>query len=228
MHPVVFESITGQLIRTIAIRTEGAAGPSGLEAGDWRRMCSSFQDASRELCNAIAAVGRRIYTTFVDPEGLEALTLSRLVALNKQPGVRPIGVGEIARRIISKAILLVLNEDILKVARVQQLCVDQQSGCEAAIHAMRSVFESPSCQAILQVHDTNAFNNLNRMTALINTLHSCPSIAPALINTYRYDSNLFIDGKTISSCEGTTQGDPLAMAMFALGILALIDELVRK
>ena len=27
-HPILFESITGQLIRTIAIRTEGAAGPS--------------------------------------------------------------------------------------------------------------------------------------------------------------------------------------------------------
>ena len=31
---ILFESIIGQLIRTIAIRTEGAAGPSGLDAAD--------------------------------------------------------------------------------------------------------------------------------------------------------------------------------------------------
>ena len=35
-HPILFESITGQLIRTIAMRTEGAAGLSGMNAADWR------------------------------------------------------------------------------------------------------------------------------------------------------------------------------------------------
>ena len=39
-----------------------------------------------------------------------------------------------------------------------------------------------------------------------------------LINTYREDVQLFIDGET-------TQGDPLAMAMYALGILPLIQRL---
>ena len=34
-HPILFDSITDQLIRTIAMRTEGAAGPSGMDAADW-------------------------------------------------------------------------------------------------------------------------------------------------------------------------------------------------
>ena len=182
-HSTLFESITGQLIRTIVIRTKGAAGPSGLDAADWRRMCSSLHDASRDLCNAVAAVGRCLCTTFVDPVGLKALTSCRLIALDKQPGVRPIGIGEVARTIIGKAILSIVKDDILKVAGVQQLCVGQQSGCEAAIHAMTRLFESPLCQAILQVDATNDFNNLNQKTALINILRSCPSIAPVLINT---------------------------------------------
>ena len=45
-HPILLESITGQLVHTTAICTEGAAGPLGLDAADWRRMCSSFHGAS--------------------------------------------------------------------------------------------------------------------------------------------------------------------------------------
>ena len=42
--------------------------------------------------------------------------------------------------------------------------------------------------------------------------------------TYRSPAQLFVDGEVILSGEGTTQGDPLAMPMYALGNLPLIDE----
>ena len=170
-----------------------------MDAVDWRQMCSCFHDASRDLCNAVATVGRHFCTTSVDPVGLKVLLSCRLIALDKHPGVRPIGIDEVARRIISKAILSIVKDDILKVAGVQQLGVGQRSGCKAAIHTMRSVFELPSYQAILLVDAANAFNNLNHKTALINIHRSCPSIAPALINTYRHESSLYIGGKIIPS-----------------------------
>ena len=48
----------------------------------------------------------------MDLHPVQAPTASRLVALNKCPGVRPIGVGDVSRRIIGKAILSVISEDI--------------------------------------------------------------------------------------------------------------------
>ena len=106
-----------------------------------------------------------------------------------------------------------------------QLCACQDSGCEAAVHALHRSFESPDCEAVLLVDASNAFNSLNRKNALRNILHLCPTLSTILINSYRSDTPLFIDGEALMSSEGTTQGDPLAMAMYVIGILPLIRTL---
>ena len=41
--PVLFDSLTGDLIKLAALRTQGAANPSGVDAYSWRRMCSSLE-----------------------------------------------------------------------------------------------------------------------------------------------------------------------------------------
>ena len=46
---------------------------------------------------------------YVDPESLSSLTACRLIALDKNPALRPIGVGEVVTRIIGKAVLQVLK-----------------------------------------------------------------------------------------------------------------------
>ena len=132
----------------------------------------------------------------------------RLIALNKNPGVRPIGICEVVRRIVAKAILSVTTGDIQQAAGSLQLCAGQKAGSEAAIHSMNLAFKDQDCEAVLFVDASNAFNSLNRQVALRNIRVLCPPLATALINTYRRDAELFVDGKTLYSQEGTTQGDP--------------------
>ena len=53
----------------------------------------------------------------------------------------------------------------------------------------------------------------------------CANLAPVLINTYHNATVLYVGGLTLLSEEGTTQGDPLAMPMYALGKTPLISQL---
>ncbi len=90
---------------------------------------------------------------------------------------------------------------------------------------MRQVFESPQSEAVILVDASNAFNSLNRQAVLRNIHYLRPSLSKVLINTYREDIQLFINGDTLLSQEGTTQGDPLAMAMYAIAVTPLIHQL---
>ena len=221
-HPVLFGRIDGQLIRSSALRTDGAAGPSGLDAAAWKRMCTSFKSASADLCDSLASTTRRICSCFVDPRGLSAFVACRLIALDKHPGV---SVGETSRRIVGRAIAASISDDIQDAAGPLQVCAGHLSGCEAAVHAMRQVSEAPDTDAIILVDASNAFNSLNRQAALRNIHKLCPALSKALINTYREDVELFINGEVLLSQEGTTQGEPLAMAMYAIAITPLIHRL---
>ena len=98
--------------------------------------------------------------------------------------MRPIGIGEAARRIIAKAILHVTRKDIQEAAGSLQLCAGQMAGAEAAIHGMNLAFHDEGSDAVLLVDAINAFTNLlNRQAALHNIRYLCPSIATVIINT---------------------------------------------
>ena len=101
-----------------------------------------------------------------------------------------------------------------------------KSGAEAAIHAMHDIFDSDDTKAVLLTNASNAFNSLNRASALYNVAALCPTLAPYASNTYRASVRLFVTGgKELKSTEGTTQGGPLAMILYALSLQPLITHL---
>lgn len=222
-HPVVFDSITADVIKQAALHTKGAPGPSGVDSWSWRRFCSAFGKSSSDICHALASFCKKLCSSYIDPKLLAAYTACGLIPLDKNPGVRPIGVAEVCRRIFEKVIMVVCKDDLIAAVSPSHLCVGLDSGCEAAFHAMCMLYDDPDTQAILFVDATNAFNNLNRAATLRNVQKICPIMAPILINTYRSPSALFVNNKSLLSQEGTTQGDPLAMGMYAIGTLPLID-----
>ena len=221
-HPVLFTSLDTTAIRRAVLHTGGAVGPSSMDADGWRRMCTAFGDTSEDLCDALACTAQRIATSYMNPAAFEAFIAGRLILLDKKLGVCPIGIGETVRCIIGKAILGVTGDSIHEATGSLQLCGGQECGIEAAIHAMHDTFSAEDVDAVLLVDASNAFNCLNREACMRNVAHLCPAITPAIINCYRHPDRLFVGGECILLCEGTTQGDPLAMPMYALGLLPLV------
>jgi hypothetical protein len=91
---------------------------------------------------------------------------------------------------------------------------------------MKAAFENDAADGLLLVDADNAFNRLKRTVALLNIRHLCPPLSVILINCYRMPAKLFVaGGLVLVSEEGVTQGDPLAMVMYGLALLPLIDRL---
>ena len=107
VHLALFEAIDASMIRSTALRVSGAAGPSGIDALGWRRLCTSFKSASFDLCHSLALTAKRLCTSYVDPSTTAPFLACRLIVLDKNPGVRPIGIGDTARRIVARAILTI-------------------------------------------------------------------------------------------------------------------------
>ena len=84
-HPVIFDHLNVAVIRSAALRTKGTAG---LDC--WRKLCTSFQGASGELCSAIALFACRLCTSYLSPGTLSSFLAFHFIALEKQPDVHPI------------------------------------------------------------------------------------------------------------------------------------------
>ena len=224
-----FDCIDEQTILKAAKDTKGSGGPSGLDAEQLRRiLCSkNFAKEGKMLREEIAEFAKNLASTHYDPALLEAYTACRLIPLAKNPtGIRPIGVSEVLRRIIGKSISRSTSQYIKDASGPLQTCAGHGAGAEAAVHAMRELFSLEGTDGILLIDASNAFNCLNRRVALHNVQITCPAISTYIINTYRQFSTLYVaGGKKLLSMEGTTQGDPLAMAWYSLSTVVLIDSL---
>ena len=84
------------------MKTHGSAGPSGLDADDWRRLLSAFGQKSTNLCKLVSRFAKRLATSKIPPDDLIACNGCRLLAVDKCPGVRPIGIGEVMRHITGR------------------------------------------------------------------------------------------------------------------------------
>ena len=83
---------------------------------------------------------KKLCTVENQSSSLQAFLANRLIPLGKNPGLRPIGVGEVLRRVSGKVIVSHLKEDVIQSVGSLQVCAGQDAGCESLIHEMRTIY----------------------------------------------------------------------------------------
>ena len=102
-------------------------------------------------------------------------------------------------------------------------------GCEIGVHAVVDIFNDVDTEGVIQFDASNTFNSINRNLLLHNAKIICPQMATYIYNSYCKPARLFIvGGEEISSSEGTTQGDPVAMQAYGIGLTPLLNLLSTK
>ena len=114
--------ITESHILTIAHQLQGGTGPGGCNASHWQDLLLRYGTSSTRLRNSVAGLCCHLCNSIVPWDSIRALVASRLIALDKCPGVRPIGIGEMLRRIIGKSVCLATRLDAALVCGSDQLC----------------------------------------------------------------------------------------------------------
>ena len=175
IHKIKYECIDAEVIRNTAPRTRGGSGPSG-GPEPWRIIftSNSFVQNSTDICLALANVAKTLCAEPDQTDSLKMLLASRFIPLDKNPRLQPVGVGEVTRRIIRKAVVHTLKEDIIRSVGNMQLSAGHESGCEAAIHAMSQIFNEESSEAVLLINASNAFNAVNQNIFFHNVNVICP------------------------------------------------------
>ena len=223
-----FDEIDEMMTGKAASLTKGSGSLSHVDADHFRHMLLSkkFKIEGKNLREQIALLSRNLASKFVDPFSIEALTTCRLIPLNKNLGVRPIGKDEVLRRVMDKAINWILREDIKEAAGSLQTATGLKAFAEVAIHAMRTIFEDPITEGVTLVDASNAFNTVNRRIALHNIQMSCSSFSRILINTYHIPSRMIVlGGAELQFTEGTTQVYNLAMPFYAISTVQILQIL---
>ena len=92
-----------------AVLTKGCSEPSGVDADGCRRILipGLFGKSSSDIHKAFKNFIKKIYSEELQStQSLEAFTANRLILLNKNPGLRPIGVAGVLRRIVRKVFIM--------------------------------------------------------------------------------------------------------------------------
>ena len=102
-------------VRKAALKMRSGAGPSGLDAGSWKKISTSnqFGDSTDDFCKTFVEMIEKLCTVKSHSTFLEAFLVNRLTPLEKNPELRPKGVGEVLRRIVEKVIISHLKEDVI-------------------------------------------------------------------------------------------------------------------
>ena len=120
-------------------RLSGSAGPSGIDSVIMSHRLLKFVEASTNLRRSIAKLVEMLANDYSHGTAYRVMTWSRLVGLDKCPGVQPIGICEMLRRLLCKSLFVIVGKRVTRACGIDQLCSRLEAEIEGGIQYMRSM-----------------------------------------------------------------------------------------
>ncbi|XP_026449835.1 uncharacterized protein LOC113349999 isoform X2 [Papaver somniferum] len=146
-------------------------------------------------------------------------------------GIRPIVVGTIWRRLVSKVVIFTISKEMTSYLKDFQFSVGVPCGGEAILHSVnRILYEKHDLNFtfMLLVDFKNAFNLVDRSAMLCVVLLKCPSLYGWVQFFYASPAKLYYGTSTLSSAQGVQQGDPLGPLLFALNLHPIVLKISEQ
>jgi hypothetical protein len=130
-------TVTEEVVATVAAKLSGGAGPSGADPVAISNWLLRFGKESELLRQEIAAVTEWLSNSNPPWAAYRAMMAGCLIALDKQPGTRPVGVGEVWRRLMAKCVIKVAGRKATAACGTMNLCAGLSAGIEGAVHVLQ-------------------------------------------------------------------------------------------
>jgi hypothetical protein len=136
-HPApILVCITQDDVEAVSSCLSGAAGPGGTDAVELSNWLLRFGRESEALREEMAAWTNWLANTTPTWAAYPALMANHLVALDKQPGTCPVGIGEVYHRLWAKCLLKAIGSQATAACGNYNLCAELQASIEGAVHAV--------------------------------------------------------------------------------------------
>jgi hypothetical protein len=156
---------------------------------------------------------------------------ANLIAIAKKPsGVRPISMGSVWRKLMSRCALLFLEVPIALHLSLFQYGVGTRAGCEVVQHRTRDLLARNPSYVVVKTDFKNAFNSIFRKFMLNACKESLPGLYKYVFACYKHKSKLWAKSggelrDFILSEEGVQQGDVLGPLLFCLLVQPILIKL---
>ena len=128
-------------IEGIARKLIGAARVDSVDAAHAKVYLMGYGRASAELREVMVDWAEWLANTKPDWAAYRGITTRRLLALDKEPGTRPVGIGSIWLRYIAKLLLAKTAAEAKAECGSLQLCAGLEAGTEGGLHSVHAKME---------------------------------------------------------------------------------------